>query len=325
MGFTCLDRTWFPNSSRQIYCMTTLQCVLYVRAYDHSLKWFDRLRSGGPITANVDGAPVPVVGLGHILAVALLLNDVDCVGGKGGNVGFTVLVNSVNDPIAVQAIKIDPGMAFHLCTRREGVNLGEFNRGRKQSLQALSDRLLPLSPSVCFPYTRLPRATREEFLDTVRDILELNCMAIQRWFTRGGLELLFNTPDSIANAVKFVESRREALRGVYGGELLPRMQCIDDCLSLLKSGYSGAIQVTDPVTGEVLTVGDRAVLPSLLSVPRREGEGGDAGEQGGKKVPITLKELSQTSSGLTQRINLVGGAGYGKSTFCQVGVRTVLG
>lgn len=49
---------------------------------------------------------LPVQGLGEILAVAVLISDVDCVGGTAANVGYTVVKDAdTNAPMCAQAIK----------------------------------------------------------------------------------------------------------------------------------------------------------------------------------------------------------------------------
>src|SRR5690606_29941422 len=58
-----------------------------------------------------NGEKIPEKGLGNVLAVATLINDIDVIGGNGGNIGYQIISHPMHGKYA-QTIKIDPGEAF---------------------------------------------------------------------------------------------------------------------------------------------------------------------------------------------------------------------
>ena len=87
-----------------------------------------------------------VIGVGNMLAVAALINDVDVIGGSGGNYGFKVA-----DGKAL-CIKIDPGEAFNTSTK---------------PVDSRCIRVATQAPNGILPFMLFPETVKKEFLETL--------------------------------------------------------------------------------------------------------------------------------------------------------------
>ena len=267
-------------------------------------------------------------------------SDIDCVGNSGKNVGFTVSRDEDNVPTHVQAIKIDPGYAFTNCPRTHMDSAG-FRALQLKSLEELRTFVVPLGTTQSTRFAALPPSVQSEFLECVRDISNTTAGQLEQFFCREGLEPLFIDDSSIQQRVVFLEERRAAIMETYTPLLLlhhiVQPGCAADCEQMVRAKYSRDAVLRDPVTGSQLPIEERLVNLALLQERIDSGDGADTGAAvarkgaaGGrrnlassfdairaKKVDIQLKDLLSKCVGGTKRINMKGGAGYGKSTCCQ--------
>jgi tetratricopeptide (TPR) repeat protein len=66
-----------------------------------------------PEEVVIEDKKIPIKGVMEILAASRLLADTDVLGGGASNAGFLIERNDNGDPVAVRAVKIDPGYAFN--------------------------------------------------------------------------------------------------------------------------------------------------------------------------------------------------------------------
>jgi hypothetical protein len=97
-------------------------------------------------------------GLGHILAVAHFINDVDVIGGSGKNIGYKLI--SANGELRALSCKIDPGYAFHDFQESTAPAITR-NLKFKTSGENEAERIA---------FESLPQQTKLEFIMTLRDI-----------------------------------------------------------------------------------------------------------------------------------------------------------
>lgn len=118
-----------------------------------------------------DGTRIPERGLGNILAVATLINDIDVLGSGGGNIGFQIISHPIEGAYA-QSIKIDPGEAF-------AMNDASGNRKIRVAFTGT-----PKETELNFE--DLPNGTKKEFLLTLFKIMETNEATFRGFFIREG-------------------------------------------------------------------------------------------------------------------------------------------
>ncbi len=277
---------------------------------------------------TVDARVLPVQGVGQILAVALLVNDRDCLHARGVNVGYTVLKNEGNVPVALQAIKIDPGEAFYLLGRAVA------HPDVLRDLENIRQGLIAVGSNAYVSFAGLPHTVKQEFLTTMRTIINTSPEQLRALFTREGLQPLFPDAAAIAPAVAFLQQRQAVLAQTYQALLddaHQHPQTPEACLALIQAKYTQEATLRDPVTGNRYSIDAQFVNLSLLmrrdEVARAEAATIDnAGTREGlvssfeviraRKQPVALSDLFATDTH-TRRINLVGGAGTGKSSTCQ--------
>ena len=152
---------------------------------------------------SADGKEVlPERGLGQILAVAVLINDIDVIGGTGGNIGFQTMVDTDGSKYA-RTIKIDPGEAFN-----KDESLGS-ERAIRVATSGISERLR-------LHYDTLPIETQHEFLITMDKILDTTRAAFEGFFLRPGAHhfiTLFNW--NVEDLANFLVKRQAKLRAEY--------------------------------------------------------------------------------------------------------------
>ena len=118
-----------------------------------------------------DGTRLPERGLGNILAVAMLINDIDVIGASGGNIGYQIISHPLEEKYA-QTIKIDPGEAF----------ANNEVSGERKIRVAFTGT--PKETELDFD--ELPNGTKREFLATLHRILQTNEATFRRFFVREG-------------------------------------------------------------------------------------------------------------------------------------------
>ena len=158
---------------------------------------------------SADGSEIfPERGLGQILAVAVLINDIDVIGGSGGNIGFRVLEDADGSKYA-KTIKIDPGEAFY--TER---NLSsEKERAIRVRTSGEKERLW-------LHYDNLPLGTKQEFLMTVHKILRTTQATFRGFFARPGAHhftAYFNS--TVGDLTNFLVERQGKLKTEYGSDI----------------------------------------------------------------------------------------------------------
>lgn len=222
-------------------------------------------------SVSVPGGSAPLHGLGAILAVAMLVGDSDSVGGKGANVGFTLLKDEDNSVVGAQAIKIDPGMAFAL------LSAPNPSKACRKSLNDIRSRRVSIHTGKQVAFDTLPARVRQEFTGIVRELRGINADHVTSFFLRPGMEDLFADPREAQGRIDFVLSRLAAMLETYGGEAAAASGDLDDpaaVLRAIKEGYARDAVLRDPVTGTKFPIEKRFVNLSLLE--ERKAEEGDA-------------------------------------------------
>lgn len=259
-----------------------------------------------------------VRGLGQILAVALWLNDIDCLGNAGANVGFTVMHNEDNVPIALQSIKIDPQYSFS--------PIGEA------VVRALRNGEIFVGTTTRIHFADLPEATKAEFLEATRMILDTPEEQICSFFTREGLAPLFPNEAALHARVSFLRERQAMLRETYGPLLGNdhRLTTPEACRMAIQTRYAREASLRDPITGMRHPIEERFVHLSLLAKNDEEVERDTTFVEPVSREglissfeAIRLAKKDLPIDGLLANdsprnwINIMGGAGIGKSTLCQ--------
>jgi hypothetical protein len=117
-----------------------------------------------------DGREVPIRGLIGLLAVARILADTDAIGGEGGNAGYIWIKDETNQIIAAQAIKIDPGMAFHFGDENEANWAANtyYRRRRGRTLEDVKDLQIAQNyHPLTIHWSSLTPAQKTEFLQVL--------------------------------------------------------------------------------------------------------------------------------------------------------------
>jgi hypothetical protein len=275
---------------------------------------------------------LPVQGIGNILAVAHLVDDRDCLGNSGNNVGYTVVPDAdTGTPVWAKAIKIDPGYAF--C---EGWS------SAVDGLSSIAKRTVFMGSQRSTQFWALPTSVRQEFLSTIGSIVASGDAELRGLFDRPGLEELFPDQDAIEAPLAFFKERRDQLKITYQEYLLP-LNCTEDLRLMLERKYIQDVRMRDPVnTWEYFPVEQQFVNLKLLLGsryhpddsrsgiavhPRQLMESSSASREEAivnwfeaihrDKISIEMKNVFAQCTGTTCRVNIIGGAGTGKTTFCQ--------
>ncbi len=98
---------------------------------------------------------LPERGLGHILAVAHWLNDVDVMSPCGGNVGYQLQLDEKGQLYA-ESCKIDPGCAFNDFDKPEMHQITNMIR--------IAMSLPSINGSNFLKFSKLPQRTQQEYL-----------------------------------------------------------------------------------------------------------------------------------------------------------------
>lgn len=239
----------------------------------------------------------------------------------------------------VQCVKIDPGHAF------TGMLDGPADA-------AVIDKIhIQVSPNCRVNYKQLPEAVLVEFLETMGAIVNVDAGIINGWATRPGLEPLFPTTDDVAQFHSFLTDRQAKLRAAYGNRvsrlgpergggpasavrttvpLLPK-----DMMAELRKKYGSKSVLRDPVDNREFVVGSESIrLTPLKSNSTGSGDASNLSSATLSLDPIfgaTDMNLDREAGTVTvsdlfpplpvvfqRRINIIGAAGFGKSTCCQV-------
>ena len=298
------------------------------------------------VTVEHEGYVLPVQGLGHIMAVAVLVNDIDCLGNAGANVGYTVLRDVENVPVAARAIKIDPGYAFTACDPALDMSSSEHEGLLASALDAVKSGVVQLGTTTTVSFHTLCGSVRSEFLGAVVAIAETSNDEFRAFFTSSVYSPLFPTAGHVEARVQFLAARRDAMATTYMTALPVDYQCsaLRDSaavLAALRARYSDNAVIRDPLTQSSYPLDDQYVNLCILSSKQGAavGEGGGDREAVGAaatkasteraglvnsfeairahKTATSIREVMDSCHGPTKRVNVFGGAGIGKSTFCQ--------
>ena len=183
-------------------------------------RWLDRFNShphmpdfSAPSTNRdyhipIEDQVVPERGLGHVLAVAHFIHDVDVTNAHGKNIGYRLRIDEEGQLYA-QTCKIDPGYAFHDVddTDSTAYRLTQFMPFKTQ--QRERDYV---------PFTHFPRNTQAEFIATVADIVDTPEADLGKFFNRLGTEPL-QKDDFATQAITMLKTRQTALKTVFAKEL----------------------------------------------------------------------------------------------------------
>ena len=163
----------------------------------------------GQISVSSDGTVLPERGLGSILAVGALINDIDIIGEDGKNLGFQK-VNENNGSSYVRAFKVGFGQAFN-------------NKFGLEKYRNIRVRASSSSDSPFLEFDKLPKETQLEFLLTLDRISRTPESLIEGLFSREGLENFYtifgSTPQQRAEEVlkrksKLLQEYQKDMEGI---------------------------------------------------------------------------------------------------------------
>jgi len=152
-------------------------------------RWLDRFNtypyrpdfSSAPNQNNTKGYHIPADdqwvperGLGHILAVAHFIHDVDVTNAEGKNIGYR-LRTDLDGTLYAETCKIDPGYAFH--------NLDNRDSNAYRVTQSISFYTHQRQDQY-FPFDHFPRTTQAEFLETMQEIIRTPRAILERFVQR---------------------------------------------------------------------------------------------------------------------------------------------
>ncbi len=174
--------------------------------------------NGDSLTLEIDNQWVVEAGLGRALAVSQWLNDIDVIGGSGGNMGYRLRQhpNSETGALLVETCKIDPGYAFF---DFEKENTAQIEREATLQLATMGEM-----ERIQTHWTQWPQQTQAEYWETMAAIVTLPLDEI---------ETLFNETDpeghyqDRALCLERLASRQASLRehlAHYETEIHPKPQ-----------------------------------------------------------------------------------------------------
>jgi len=144
-------------------------------------RWLDKFRTYGYLpnftaadphfSLIIDDRQIRERGLGHILAVAHFINDVDAMNNGGNNVGYQLKTDAQGELYA-QSYKIDPAYAFTNCQAAKP-------EAHKPT------RAIHVSNFDVIVFDGLPQTTQAEFIEMLQLISETPDRDIERFFNRG--------------------------------------------------------------------------------------------------------------------------------------------
>jgi WD40 repeat protein len=140
-------------------------------------------------------------GLGHILAVAHFINDVDVIGGSGKNVGYRFSFDG--SELKLISSKIDPGYAFKDFKEQDVIKITTY---------------IQLAPGKVESFDDLPEQTKIEFIITLQDIITTPDEDLSDFF----LNLPNCTSDlktTIDKIIKSLKCRKINLLQTFGREI----------------------------------------------------------------------------------------------------------
>lgn len=150
---------------------------------------------------------LPERGLGHILAVAALINDFDVIGKQGENVGFQINTDSEGRKY-YEMIKIDPGEAFD-----DDPEISKHPRKIKIAKQGQG-----FQPYL--PFDILNETTQKEFLLTLHKIVNTSPGTFDGFFRRqGGLSFILVYGRSVEELAELLLKRQKELARDFSKEL----------------------------------------------------------------------------------------------------------
>lgn len=205
-----------PPSGIHLMC----EWIDNLQMFDES--WLSSLQSPeSPLTVvTADVRQLVVSGLGRVLAVALFLNDIDCLGGRLKNIGY-ILPTDESGPQVAHVVKIDPGFAFHLCDRHPSTPSHEHIKLLSDSYKSIARAEIKYATALPpLHFYSLPSSVRVEFLETLSLILTTDRGTMRSWFARPGFEPLYPDELGIGVRLQFLQDRMSALHETFGPLML---------------------------------------------------------------------------------------------------------
>ena len=149
-----------------------------------------------------NGERIKERGLGKILAVASLINDIDVIGTTGGNIGFQI-ISHPTEGVYAQTIKIDTEEAFAK---------NEVSNSRK-----IRVAITGTPQETELEFNELPNETKKEFLEVLKEIAQTTEMRFRGFFAREGTRpFLTYYKLTINELTKFLMDRKAKLMRYYG-------------------------------------------------------------------------------------------------------------
>lgn len=280
-------------------------------------RWLDRFNSysymplftgGQGMQLNVDDQLVPERGLGHILAVAHFIQDIDVIGGSGDNIGYKLSVTA-DGLLYAHSCKIDPGEAFF-----------EFDQASAHTVTP-KIRLATAHPSQTYvAFDQLPQQTQQEFLSTVRDILQTPVTDLERFFQRKGSESLQKTGFT-AKAITTLKARQAGLAEVFKAELLADEKARPEAKEPKepKIGLSAVAKLPEelrPLYAQVLLEQGNPIYQQAAHFYVKHSTTEDH-RKGAKRQPFGTMLSAFLRDREVRVLLLLGDSGFGKSTVTQ--------
>lgn len=189
-------------------------------------RWLDRFdiygylpqfQSGWPhhklnVTVENQSRTLKERGLGHILAVAHWLNDIDVMNPSGKNVGYQLQLD-VEGKLYAKSCKIDPGYAFWKFSEATTENITE-----EIQLSTQNHRVA---------FRKLPMATQQEYLLTLKKIIVTSDEQIVAFFSHPNTKIALEDPDvkgmsdfvPLSILIERLKNRRDGLAKLHEAAL----------------------------------------------------------------------------------------------------------
>jgi hypothetical protein len=190
-------------------------------------RWLDRFNSYPAMpdftrSAVMENYSLPIEdqlvsekGLGHILAVAHFIHDVDVINAHGKNIGYRLRTDG-QGALYAQTYKIDHGYAFHDIENPHSTAYHLTQCMPFKTQQREQDYVL---------FAHFPRSTQIEFIATVADIVDTPASDLRQFFERSGTEAL-QKDEFIEKGIQLLTLRQAGLRKAFVQELaIYRTQC----------------------------------------------------------------------------------------------------
>lgn len=153
-----------------------------------------------------NGEKIPEKGLGKVLAVAVLINDIDVIGEKGRNIGFQIIDDPMNGKYA-RTIKIDAGEAFsdHSVTyhTKDSKPIRVAFEGTAEETE--------------LDFEQLPQGTKGEFIKTLKKIAQTSKATFRGFLSRDGAHHFVSSCklSSVDELTEFLAYRRDEMIQSY--------------------------------------------------------------------------------------------------------------